>query len=228
MRRTVILSVLIIVSISLFGQINPREVFLDYYREPSMENFLKAYSYFSIAAERDTLPDRAILNLMNIHKMEYDKHLDYLLSNVGTYRSGMKFQVANTLMGIGQYEKAIELYEEVNTSAPDWSRPWRRKGEAHLRLKEYSKAETALKRAIETREINYDAYLMLSEVYLLQKKNRLALQTIEKAFEIQGTDPDDREETYTERETDLLYLRILQANRDRRARELEEKLMMDN
>ena len=224
MKRIILLCVLFVFCCALFCQEAQRNVFLDYYREPSPENFLNAYHFFTTAAEQDSFPDRAILYLMNLHKMESDNHLDYLLANIDNYRVGMKFQIANTLLNLRLYEKAIEIYEQVNESAPDWFRPWRRKGEAYLRLKEYPKAEIALKKSIEIRNTHFDAYLMLAEVCLLQKKNKLALENIEKAFEVQGSDPEDREEAYTTEETEFLYLKILQANKNKKANQLETEL----
>ena len=224
MKKNILTIILLALCVALFSQINPREVFLDYYKDPTPENFLVAYNYFITAAQEDSFPDRAILYLMSIHKMESDNHLDYLLANINNYRVGMKYQIANTLMSQRQFEKAIEVYEQVNTSAPDWFRPWRRKGEAYFRIKEYDKAEAALKKSIEIRSSHYDGYLMLSEVYLLQKKNKLALENIKKAYEVRGSDPEDREEAYTDEETDFLYLKILQANKDKKAREVEIEL----
>ena len=224
MKKTVSIIILLVSCLALFSQINPREIFLDYYRDPTPETFLEAYHYFTAAAQEDSFPDRAILYLMSIHKMESDNHLDYLLANIDDYRVGMKYQIANTLSNLRQFEKAIEVYEQVNESAPDWFRPWRRKGEAYLRLKDYAKAEAALKKSIEIRSTYYDGYVMLAEVYLLQKKNKLALENIEKAFQVQGSDPEDREEAYTDEEAAFLYLKILKANKSKKASQVEAEL----
>ena len=226
MKKTILIIVLLASFVVLNSQTSQREVFLEYYQDPSPENFLRAYHYFTEAAQQDSFPDRAMLYLMNIHKMEADNHLDYLLANIDSYRVGMKFQIANTLLSLRQFEKAVEVYEQVNETAPDWYRPWRRKGEAYLRLKEYSKAEIALKKSIELRSTYFDGHLMLAEVYLLQKKNKLALENIERAFQIQGSDPEDREEAYTTEEIDFLYLKILQANKSKKAREVEAELQV--
>jgi len=213
MKKTVISGLILAISITLFSQINIREVLLEYYREPTMENFLKAYTYFTISAEKDSLPDRAIINLMNIHKSETDKHLGYLIERVDSLRVGMKLQVANILLSYGRVYEAVDIYEQINYTAPDWSRPWRKKAEAYLKIKEYKKAESALIKSLEGRSIHFDSYILLANTYLLQKKNKLALDNIKIALDLQIKNPEDKSDIYTQDEIDTLYNRILNVNK---------------
>jgi tetratricopeptide (TPR) repeat protein len=233
MKKVIVLCLAILLSMALSAEINPRNLFLEYYGEPTMENFLRAYHYFTLSAEtiETPVPVDMYLYLMHIHNMEAQRHLDSLAENLDSASVGMKFQIGNAFMDRGQFHKSIEIFEAVLRIAPEWSCPWRHMGEAYFRLKDFPNAERSLKKSIETRTTHYDAYLMLAEVYHVQKKNRLALTTIEEGFKFRGLDEEDEEEVYTIAEAQFLYLDILRANRDRRVatkeRELRERFPDD-
>ncbi|MCL1827239.1 MAG: hypothetical protein FWG20_04270 [Candidatus Cloacimonetes bacterium] len=213
MKKVILACIILTICVVVFAQSNQRDVFLDYYKEPCFENFIKAFSYYSILADKDSIPDRAILNLMNIHKMETDRHLDYLLSRVDSLRVGIKFQLANLLLSYGEISKAIEIYDTVNIAAPDWSRPWRKKAEAFYKSKEYTKAEVALKKSFEGRNQSLEAYALLAEVYLAQKKYKLALESIDIAFEMQTEYPDHLGDLYTTETLNLIREKIYKLNK---------------
>lgn len=226
MRKILLILSLCVLSTGLFATINSRELFLEYYSYQSMENFLKAYHHFTISAEMDTTkaPDISYFYLMNIHNMEANRHLKHLVDNVDSYGAGLKFQIANTLLEKGKFDEAIEIYKKAIADNPNWSCAWRHKGEAYFMKKDYPHAEIALKKSIETRTTHYDAYLMLADVYFQQKKNKLALETMEKAFEFRGLDEEDEEEVYSIEAVQFLYLQILKANKSKKAKELETQL----
>ena len=221
MKKLLILAMALLATITIVAQNTARDIFMEFWNEPTHENFQKAHTYLLNEVQEDNI---AYYYLYHMHERQAQEHLNTIIENIEEFPQGVKFQVANTLLGKGKYDEAIQIYEKLNIASPEWSCPWRHKGEAFLKQNDYQNAENALVKAIETRDTHYDAYLMLAETYHLQHKNELALQTIEKAFEVLGTDTEDPEEVYSDEQTKFMFWEILKANNDQRATTIEEEL----
>ncbi len=223
--KKLIFILLVVVSLNLCASVSIRDLYLEYNSDPSFETFTKAYNFLNITAERDTTmsPYVSYLYLSFLHKAEYERQLRTLVANVDHVSTQMKFQIANLLLGNGKYDESLEIYKIVTADLPEWSCAWRHKGEAYFMKKDFKNAERALAKSIETREGHYDAYLMLADVYYAQKKFKDAKRIIEKGFEYQAIDEKDEDE-YTIEEVYFMYLNILRANKDRRAKSLETEM----
>jgi len=115
------------------------------------------------------------------------------------------------------------VYEGLNEEFPDWSCPWRHKGEAYFKTSELELAETALQKAIETRVEHFDAYVMLAEVQDAMGKNAEALKTLETGFSYKGKDVEDPEKELTDLDVQFLYMRLLKVNNMQNEYELQKK-----
>ncbi|MCK9329281.1 MAG: tetratricopeptide repeat protein [Candidatus Cloacimonetes bacterium] len=217
--------VLVLIGVNLFASVKINDIFLEYNSDPNFESFTKAYNFLNISADYDTTmsPYVSYLYLSLLHKNEYNRMLELLMSNVDYMNSQMKFQIANLLLDDSKYDEAINLYNQVTDDIPDWSCAWRHKGKALLMIKDYNNAEKALEKSIETREGHYDAYLNLAEVYYAQKKYKDAKRIIEQGFQYQAIDVKD-EDDYSIEYVHFLYLDILRASKDKNTKNFESEV----
>lgn len=224
MKRIIFALSLVIVFSLIFAEADNRKPIMEYYNNQNFSNFLKAVSFYGVTNEVSK-DYSSQTYLMSLYFNELNKTLDSLVANADSLAPGELFQTANTLLALGENEKAIALYERINTKTPKWSCPWRHKGQAYLKLKDFSHAEGSLLKAIETRKDHYDAYVMLSEVYYGQQNYKKAYDTMQEAFKYKTTGSEEAEEAYTSKDSDFIYLDILKANKmNKEAKNLEEKL----
>jgi len=185
-----------------------KSLFSVYLEDRSTENFVKAWeSYEQMRA--DSTNDNATVVLAYLALIELEKNLGMLEENVDALKPKITFQYANILLEMERYDEAIPLYLKLNESTPKWSCPWRHRGQAHWKKGELDKAETALLKAIETRETHYDAYVMLAEVYRDMERYEDALKTLEKGMEFHGKDIEDPEKEVADLDVGFLYLDLL-------------------
>jgi len=153
--------------------------------------------------------------------MELDRTLSELGKSAENLDTGLKFNYANLLLSLNRFEAAIELYDQLNAGFPQWSCPWRHKGEAYLKLGKLGKAEEVTQISIDVREDHYDAYIQLAEVQKRLGKNITALASIEKAVSLMDKKAADEE--ITDQEVFQLYVEILRLNdQQNKADEIEQ------
>ncbi len=222
MKKTTTIIILLIACISLFAEFDERKPLMNYYENQNFDTFIKAYSYYGIKNDINADPNTKAY-LMSILYNELNNTLEYMIANSDSLTPGSAFQTANILLAMGEYDKAVVLYNKINEKSPKWSCPWRHKGEAFLKMNELDKAVIALKNSIETRKEHYDAYLMLAEVYFKQKNFKDAYSTMQDAFKYKGKDSEDEEEVYSNKSVDFLYLDILKANKMKKDADALEK-----
>ncbi len=224
MKKYAIIVIMILSLISLFAEMDERKPIMNYYQDQNFSNFIKAISYYGVKSEiSGSLSDNAYM--MNVLYAELSKSINKMVENADSLAPGEAFQTANILLEMGKYDQAVMLYEKINSKTPNWSCPWRHKGQAYLKLNDYPNSEKALLKAIETRTEHYDAYLMLSEVYLKQDRFKDAYNTMQNAFKYKGKDTEGEEEVYTQKKVDLMYLEILKgAKMKKEAAELEKQI----
>lgn len=222
MKKLSILTILFVIALSLCAEFDERKPLMNYYENQSFDTFLKAVSYYGIKSDINQDPNTKAY-LMSILYNELNNTMEYMIANSDSLTPGSAFQTANILLAMGEYDKAVVLYNKLNEKSPKWSCPWRHKGEALLKMNELDKAVIALKNAIETRKEHYDAYLMLAEVYYKQKNYKEAYTTMQDAFKYKGSDAENEEEVYSNKSVDFLYLDILKANKMKKEADILEK-----
>jgi len=209
------------------GSLNAQEAkspFSVYIGEKTPENFLKAFNEYE-SQRADTMSYGATVFLAYIQMMEMERNLEILEAGLDKLTPKNQFSYANMLLGLERYDKAIAIYNMLNESSPKWSCPWRHKGEALWKTKQYDAAVKSLQMAIQTRETHYDAYVMLSEVQREMGQNAEALATLEKGLTHYGKDIEDPNEEVADHHVQKLYLDLLQKNgKTEKYNELKAKL----
>lgn len=185
---------------------SPLQVYL---ADKTTDNFLAAYNAYT-AQMKDTVNYGALTTLAWLNVFELDKALETLKANEASLSNMNKFQYANILLELGRNEDAIALYAQINEKNPKWSCPWRHKGEAYFKMKDYPAAETALLKAIETRKEHYDAYIWLAETYRDWGQYDKGLKAIKDGMEQYGKDIEDPEKEYSSVDVAFLHLDLLQ------------------
>jgi len=213
MKKIILCAILICATLTiLHAQDSEANPFRDYYADPNITTFENAFKHYSTQLADNEDDDSARLMLSYLYVTELDRMLVQFEARVDSLASKFQFQYANLLLELRRYDEAIETYEILNASFPDWSCPWRHKGEAYFKSNNLIQAETALKKAIETRIEHYDAYVMLAEVQEAMGKNAEALKTLETGFSYKGKDVEDPEKELTDLDVQFLYLKLLKAN----------------
>ena len=195
------------VAASLFGQhgSNDFEVYMNYQKEPTTGNLIKAVEYYNEQLE-ENIKYTAHLMLANIFQKEFQKNMNILEEELDSLSTMNKFSYANLLLDIGQFEKSITIYDKLNENFPKWSCPWRHKGEALLKMESYEKAEVATIKAIEVREDHLDAYVQLARIRKSLGKYNEALQALEKGLSYSES---DTEEEISNEEVEALHNELL-------------------
>jgi len=184
---------------------SPLQVYL---KDKTSQNFIDAYNAYA-AQSKDTINYGAVTSLAWLNLFELDQKLDMLKEHMGELKNMQKFQYANILLELDRNEEAIAVYENLNEASPKWSCPWRHKGEAYHKMKNYAEAEKALLMAIETRKEHYDAYIWLAEVYRDWGQYEKGLKAIDDGLKQYGKDIEDPEEEYSSVEVAFLHLDLL-------------------
>ena len=207
----------------LHAQHSESNPFQDYYADPNITTFENAFKHYSTQLADNEDDDSARLMLSYLYVTELDRMLEQFEARVDSLASKFQFQYANLLLELRRYDEAIETYEILNASFPDWSCPWRHKGEAYFKSDDLMQAETALQKSIETRIEHYDAYVMLAEVQEAMGKNDIALATLKTGFSYKGKDIEDPDEEVDDLDVQFLYLRLLKANDKQEAYTLQKE-----
>ncbi|MBN2460388.1 MAG: hypothetical protein JXB60_02175 [Candidatus Cloacimonetes bacterium] len=204
---------IIIVILTLSACCGAQEDFYQPYQEylesGSSAGFLKAWQYYHDNGSNRTGSD---LILGYLHLTELDKIVSMLHSRVDSLDNGQKFSLANLMLGMGRYKDSIAIYEILNETIPNWSCPWRHKGEAFFRSGQLAEAETSLLQAITTRKEHFDAYVMLAETQLELGKPAEALHTLETGLPYRGLSAEEADPEIKDSDIEFLYLELLKAN----------------
>ncbi len=190
------------------AQEKPPSPFQIYSKDKTPANFINAYNAYN-AQMKDTADYAATTMLAYLNYYELDKNLDLLKEHLSELKNMQKFQYANILLDLNRSEEAIAVYSMINEASPKWSCPWRHKGEAYHKMKNYAEAEKALLMAIETRKEHYDAYVWLAEVYRDWGKYEKGIKAINEGLAQYGKDIEDPEKEYSSTDVAFLHLDLL-------------------
>ncbi|MDY0151519.1 MAG: tetratricopeptide repeat protein [Candidatus Cloacimonas sp.] len=127
-----------------------------------------------------------------------------------TLTTSERFAKANSLLANEEYKMAIVMYDSLNKDFPQWSCPWRHKGEAYYKLKDYPAATKALEEAIATNENHYDAYVWLAYALNEQKLYKEALQNLELAMKLTPEEEESKDEEISKEHIDKFYKELQQ------------------
>ena len=195
--------------------------FKEYVENPTFENFTQAMNYYANLDEQDFSGN---LMLSYLYSMEMERNLDILAANIDSLDTKTRFSYANLLLGLNRFEESIQIYISLNEDFPNWSCPWRHKGEAYYKLEKLAEAEVAVLKAIETREDHFDAYVMLAEIRRDAGKPVQALETLEKGFEYFDEDTEEEVEII---DVKFLHLELLKLNRQTEKYQILKKELLE-
>lgn len=91
---------------------------------------------------------------------------------------------ASVYYNLEQYDKALEIYDEVILLDPDFSEHYSNKGAALLKVGQYDKAIELYNTSLEKESNNFPAYYNMACAYALKGNTTKAIENIEKALKI--------------------------------------------
>jgi len=177
----------------------------EYLKNPDSVTYRRAVDALSSTLARGDSISYAKLTLATLTNSEAKRLTDELIATSNTLTTGERFNLANLLLAKKEYAEAITLYDGLNRDYPDWSCPWRHKGEAYFKADKYTEAESALQKAIATNVQHYDAYIWMA--YTLNELERYpeAMENLEKAKKLSPEAEGGADETISSKRIDELY-----------------------
>lgn len=207
MRKMIVITLLVLITSIMHAEEVEKDFFKIYQENPTKDNFFEAVNHFSNQEEPDNLM------LSYLYYMQLENTLSKMEVQLPEMNNRTKFQYANLLLSLNRFEESIPIYNQLNESVPDWSCPWRHKGEAFFKSGDLDQAEIALKKAIETRIEHFDAYVMLAEVQKEAGDYKEALATLETGLTYKSKDIEDPEEEVDMSELDKLHQELIELNK---------------
>lgn len=214
-KKIILMLIIVTMAGMLFAEEHKKKVdspFMKYYKNQTETNFVEAYNHYIPLVNDKENGEDANIKLMYLYSIAAEVIIETLKKDFDSLSTRSKFTLANTLMEKGQLEEAVVYYEKINKAMPNWSCPWRHKGEALFKQKKLEEAEIALKQAIETRVEHYDAYIMLADVQKDLKKYAEALKTFNTGISYKGKDIEDPEEEVRPVDEMFLHMELLKLN----------------
>lgn len=194
MKRGLMLCLMLSTLALLLAQETP---VTEYFKNPGTESFRQAVDHLSESVIGGENPTQSKLYLMYILDQEKDRLKDELVAQADSLQAGTAFSLANVLLGMKDYGTCITLYDRLNKDYPNWSCPWRHKGQALYESKKYEAAEKALQEAIATNEEHWDAYIWLAKTQKELKKYDAALANLQKAEKLNPTAEASEDAAFT-------------------------------
>ncbi|MBW6514930.1 MAG: hypothetical protein K0B87_09300 [Candidatus Syntrophosphaera sp.] len=181
MKHLILIPLLLCLSGVLLAADDPISAYL---QEPSPAAFKLAAGHAAEAIQKNEAANRNKLYLAYIADLEASRLLDELVQTADSLAAGERFMLANILLGKEDFARAIEIYDSINRDLPNWSCPWRHKGEASFRLQDYEAAVLALEQAIATNTSHYDAYLWMALALKELGRYSAALSNLDSAMQL--------------------------------------------
>jgi tetratricopeptide (TPR) repeat protein len=140
-----------------------------------------------------------------IAENEVSRLLNDLDSIKAELSTGELFTLANIYLSRSEYKHAVALYDSLNEAYPKWSCPWRHKGEAYYRLKDFNEASAALQQAIATNAKHYDAYIWMAMTLKELGQYSAALKHLDKALELSPDAEQSEDDALSQAQIQSLY-----------------------
>ncbi|PKN72953.1 MAG: hypothetical protein CVU50_05345 [Candidatus Cloacimonetes bacterium HGW-Cloacimonetes-3] len=176
-----------------------------YLSKPTSSSFSLAVTSLSDAISKGEKPNMSKLSLAYIAELEADRLMKELIANADSMAAGERFTLANMLLGKDDYMNAIPLYDALNRDYPNWSCPWRHKGEAYFNQKNYEAAVISLQQAIATNTEHYDAYVWMAISLNELGRYTEALKNLETALTLSPEEEESDDEAISQERIDALY-----------------------
>jgi len=203
--RKFIIMLFLLGLVTLWADENAADPVKAYLESPDISGFQAAVAQLSTQLGNEDSDFRARLYLHHLCDLEARRMLDGLIADADSLAPGERFSLANYLLGKEDYQTAVQLYDAINEDLPNWSCPWRHKGEALYKLKDYQRAMTALEQAIATNQNHYDAYIWMARA---QKELGLypdALANLDRARKLNPGEEGHEDEEIPAEDIDKLY-----------------------
>ncbi len=205
--KVTLICLTIILSIGLlFAESDPTS---DYFVNPTTQSFTAAWNYCSEQLAKDSTDLNTKILMAYIANAEANRIAESISPSVVDMDTGLKFQYANLLLAQHMYDDAIVIYNDLNASSPNWSCPWRHKGQSLYSLKRYKEAEASLAKAIETNLEHYDAYIWMAKTQYQLKKYKDALKNLETALTLNPNAEENMDEAVSENSIKALHEELL-------------------
>lgn len=188
------------------------EKFTNYNLERTIETFQIAQEYYTRQLETDPEDYQSALLLAYMHLIELNNFVLILDQNLDDLPNNVKFQFANLLLSLNQFEESLKIYNELTSKLPNWSCGWRHQGEAYFLKGDFEEAENSFMQSIRTRETHWDAYIWLAKAQREMGKYKYALETFIKGQTFYGKDIEDPDEKFAPEEIAFLHLGLLKLN----------------
>lgn len=203
--RKFIIMLFLLGLVTLWADENAADPVKAYLESPDISGFQAAVAQLSTQLGNENSDFRARLYLHHLCDLEARRMLDGLIADADSLAPGERFSLANYLLGKEEYQAAVKLYDAINEDLPNWSCPWRHKGEALYKLEDYQRAMTALEQAIATNLEHYDAYIWMA---MTQKELGLykeALANLDKARALNPEEEGHEDEEIPAEDINKLY-----------------------
>jgi len=203
--RKFIIMLFLLGLVTLWADENAADPVKAYLESPDISGFQAAVAQLSTQLGNEDSDFRARLYLHHLCDLEARRMLDGLIADADSLAPGERFSLANYLLGKEEYQAAVKLYDAINEDLPNWSCPWRHKGEALYKLEDYQRAMTALEQAIATNQNHYDAYIWMARA---QKELGLypdALANLDRARKLNPGEEGHEDEEIPAEDIDKLY-----------------------
>ncbi len=181
MKKISLIILAIIVASIAFANENPLQ---NYMQDPNLSNFKDAVDYIAENDAKEPESLRLKLTLAFLANHEAKRVMALANQNLENLSAGERFSLGNLYLGMDNYAEAIKIYDNINSEFPNWSCPWRHKGEALYKAKDFKGAVKALEKSVETNKEHYDAYVWLAFAQFELKKYKAARKSLEKAFSL--------------------------------------------
>jgi tetratricopeptide (TPR) repeat protein len=213
MKKILLIVLLVGIMLECSGSEKLMKMYQTYAKDNNSANLNNLYEAINADLKINPKDEDAHLISAIIHLNLLSKELDFFESNLDSLTIRSKFQYANMLLSFNEFDDALAVYEKINEEAPKWSCPWRHKGEAYYKMKNYTNAEEAFLKAIETRKDHFDAYIWLTNAQFELKKYETALKTLETGLKYSHVESDDPEEEIADEDLEFLKLKLYKANK---------------
>jgi putative PEP-CTERM system TPR-repeat lipoprotein len=162
------------------------------------DDALKAYKKaFSIDKNNSTILIKIIEMQVMYGQLKEAISLTDEFLNINNKAGSIYLALANLYMADKEYNKAFSTFELAAKNSNNKSNVYSIFADAQLSRSDYEGAELSLKRSVSWNSENFNSYLKLFNIYVKQKKEQLALDTLK---------------MMTERSNNVVFLKNLEGN----------------
>ncbi|PID28100.1 MAG: hypothetical protein CSB55_06190 [Candidatus Cloacimonadota bacterium] len=225
MKKIIFIALLTALMLECYGSEKLFNLYHSYRKDQNAVNIGNLFNEIQKELKKDVSEEDTRLVAINFYFDLFNGELKFFEENFDSLTVRSQFGYANILLALEEYDRALKIYDYLNQEAPEWSCPWRHKGEVYYRKGDMENAESAFIKSLEIRENHFDAYIWLAQAQIELKKYEEALQTFEKGLTFLDVSSEHAEEEITDEELLFLKLKLYKYNKkDKEFKELEKTL----